>query len=110
MNTVSLGALIDVMDKAFGDPDIQRKALVRVNTMKQGKQELEEFLNDFDEALLQAGGISWSNDQKKALLDTAVNWKLVQGLVGIPQEPTYEGYCNQLQRVNHDLQQVARLN
>jgi hypothetical protein len=108
-NGVKFNDLIAVMDKAFGDPDKQRKALVRVNTMKQGRKELDEFLNDFDEALLEAGGMNWSHDQKKAVLDTAVSWRLIQGMVGIPQEASYEGYCDQLRRVNHDLQRIARL-
>lgn len=42
---------VGVLDKAFGDPDLKQKALVRVNTMRQGRRNLEEFLNDFDEAL-----------------------------------------------------------
>ncbi|CBF81852.1 zinc finger CCHC domain-containing protein [Aspergillus nidulans FGSC A4] len=89
-----------VLDKAFGDPDRQRKALVRVNTMKQGKRDFEEFLNEFDEELLNAGGINWDDNQKKALLDTAIN---------VEQEDSYDNYCNQLREINHNLQRVARL-
>jgi hypothetical protein len=51
-----------VLDKAFGDPDQQRKALVRVNIMKQGRRDFEEFLNEFDEELLNAGGINWDDN------------------------------------------------
>lgn len=107
--TVEWGEFAAVLDKAFGDPDRQRKALVRINTMKQGKRDLEEFLNEFDEVLLSAGGISWDDSQKKALLDTAVNWQLLKGMIGIPQADTYEAYCDQLRRVNHDIQRVERL-
>ncbi|EAA65145.1 hypothetical protein AN0003.2 [Aspergillus nidulans FGSC A4] len=71
-----------VLDKAFGDPDQQRKALVRVNTMKQGKCDFEEFLNKFDEELLNAGGINWDDNQKKALLDTAINVELLKAHAG----------------------------
>ena len=48
---------IEAMEKAFGDPDLKQKALVRVNTIKQGRRNFEECLNKFDEVLLQAGGI-----------------------------------------------------
>ena len=77
--------------------------------MKQGKRDLEEFLNEFDEVLLNAGGINWDDTQKKALLDTAVNWQLLKGMIGIPQADSYEAYCDQLRRVSHDIQRVERL-
>jgi hypothetical protein len=47
-----------VLDKAFGDPDWQRKALVQVNIIKQGRRDFEEFLNEFDKELLNTGGIN----------------------------------------------------
>ena len=97
------------MDKAFGDPNHQRKALVRVNTMKQGRKSLEEFLNEFDGELLSAGGMLWSDAQKKALVETAVNWQLLQRIIEMEQASLYKAYCNQLRRVNHDLQRVEHL-
>ncbi|EAA64859.1 hypothetical protein AN2027.2 [Aspergillus nidulans FGSC A4] len=84
-----------VLDKAFGDPDRQRKAL--------------SYLNEFDEELLNAGGINWDDNQKKALLDTAINVELLKAMVGIRQEDSYDNYCNQLREINHNLQRVARL-
>jgi hypothetical protein len=83
-----------VLDKAFGDPDQQRKALVQVNIIKQGRRDFEEFLNEFDEELLNTGGINWDNNQKKALLDTAINVKLLKVMVSIKQEDSYNNYCN----------------
>jgi len=47
----------EALDKAFGDPDAKTKALVRVNTMKQGSKDFREFLGEFDEALSDAGGL-----------------------------------------------------
>lgn len=106
---VRWGDFTQALDKAFDDPDRQRKALVRVNTMKQGKKTLEEFLNEFDGELLNAGGVTWTDAQKKALLDTAIHWQLLQGMVGIEQAQSYEGYCNQLRRIDHDLQRIEQL-
>ncbi|EAA59061.1 hypothetical protein AN3500.2 [Aspergillus nidulans FGSC A4] len=83
-----------VLDKAFGDPDRQRKAL---------------FLNEFDEELLNTGGINWDDNQKKALLDRFINVELLKAMVGIRQEDSYDNYCNQLREINHNLQRVARL-
>ena len=45
--------------------------------MKQEKKLLEEFLNEFDGELLSTGGMLWSDTQKKALVETAVNWQLL---------------------------------
>lgn len=97
------------MDQAFNDADLQQKALVRVNTMRQGRRDFEEFLADFDSALIDAGGLLWDNTQKKALLDTAVNQTLLEGTVGTEQPATYEEYCNQLRRINHQQRRIARL-
>ena len=55
------------------------------------------------------GGMLWSDAQKKALVETAVNWQLLQGMIGIEQASLYEAYCNQLRRVNHNLQRVEYL-
>ena len=83
-----------VLDKAFGNPDQQRKALVQVNIIKQGRHDFEEFLNEFDKELLNTGGINWDDNQKKALLDMAINIKLLKAMVGIRQEDLYNNYCN----------------
>lgn len=71
------------MDKAFGNPDARQKALVQVNTMKQGTKDPREFLGKFDEALSDAGGLLWHDKQKKAVLETAISWQLLQGMIGV---------------------------
>lgn len=76
--------------------------------MKQGKHDLEEFLNEFDEVLFRAGGISWDDSQKNALLDTAMDGQLLKRTIGIPQADSYAAYCDQLRRLNHDIQRVER--
>lgn len=95
-----------VLDKAFGDPDLKQKALVRVNTMKQGRRNLEEFLNDFDEALIHAGGLNWPDDQKKICLETSISVNLLDRLVGVSKADTYEDYCDQLRRISHDMDRL----
>ena len=42
-------------------------------------------------------------------MKTAVNWQLLQGIIEMEQAFLYEVYCNQLRRVNHDLQRVELL-
>lgn len=100
---------IQVTDKAFGDPDLEEKALVRVNTMKQGRKSLEEFINEFDGELLNAGGMLWNDALKKTLLETGVNWQILEKLIGKDRASTYDGYCEQLRRIDHDMHRMERL-
>ena len=44
--------------KSFRDPDLQRRSLNRVNNIKQGKWNFNEFLGEFKEVLLNTGGFS----------------------------------------------------
>jgi len=41
--------------------------------MKQGLKDFGEFLSEFDEVMIEAGGLTWDDNQKKALLQTAIN-------------------------------------
>lgn len=97
------GDFMGVLDKVFGDPDLKQKALICINTMKQGKRSLEEYLNDFDEALIHAGGLAWPDDQKIIHLETSISISLLDQLVGAPRAVTYEAYCDQLHHLNHDV-------
>lgn len=105
----TLDEFYKAMDQAFDDPEVQQKALVRVNTMKQGKRDLEDFLTEFQGTMIDAGGLLWSDAQKKALLDTAVNRQLLQGTIGTDQPESYEEYCKQLRRINHQQIRINRL-
>jgi hypothetical protein len=107
--TISYESFMETMDKAYLDADRQRRALVRINTIRQNNKDLDEFLDEFNEALLNAGGMDWTDDQKKSLLETAINLPLLQAMVGREQADSYDGYCNQLRRVNHDLQRIKRM-
>jgi hypothetical protein len=105
----SLDEFYRTLDKAFSDPERQKRALVRVNTMKQGKRELKDFLTEFDAAMIDAGGLTWSEDQKKALLETAINSQILQGTIGVDQPDSYEDFCNQLYRIDHQQQRISRI-
>lgn len=104
----TLNDFYKIMDLHFSDPDRVQRALVRINTMRQGKKSLREFLADFEQTLITAGGLNWSDDQKKALLETAINVDLLRGTVGVFSD-SYEGYRNDLLRIEHNLQRVERL-
>ena len=103
---ITLDDFLAATDKAFRDPNAVQEALVHVNTMKQGRMNLKEFLDELDEALLNAGGLNRDDCQKKALLDTVINVQLLDCLIGHDNPGMYKDYCNQLHWINHDIQQV----
>jgi hypothetical protein len=107
--TISVASFFTEMDSAFDDPQRQEKALVRVNSMKQGGRDLIAFLGEFNETLVDAGGLSWDDSQKKTLLQVAINVRLMEAMVGRDKKPTYEGYCDQLRAVDEDLKQIRRI-
>ncbi|KAJ5571804.1 hypothetical protein N7535_005464 [Penicillium sp. DV-2018c] len=92
------------MERAFGDADRKQRALVRLHRSKQGRKELREFLGEFDQGLAEAGALTWSDEQKKAMLEQAVNLEILVPLIGQPilgGEDTYENYCDTRLRVEH---------
>ena len=101
--------LIGQMRKAFLDPAIQDKALLKLNTLKQGARTLREFLSEFDRLLLEAGGLSWSDSVKKGYLRAAVSYSILQGMVGTAPDASYERYCDQLRLVDDQLDQLKRI-
>lgn len=106
---LTLDGFIAEMDSAFDDPQRREKALVRVNSMKQGQKDLSSFLGEFNEALTDAGGLFWDDEQKKTLLQVAINIQLMSAMIGRERKPSYEGYCDQLRAVDEDLKQVNRI-
>ena len=44
------------IDLAFADPQKEAKAVARINRIKQGSRPFRDFLQDFDQTLLEAKG------------------------------------------------------
>ena len=101
--------LVSQMRKAFLDPALQDKALLKLNTLKQGTRTLREFLSDFDRLLLEAGGLMWTDDVKKGYLRTAISIPILQGMVGTTPDASYERYCDQLRMIDDQLEQLRRI-
>ncbi|TKA59175.1 hypothetical protein B0A49_12193 [Cryomyces minteri] len=54
-----------ILKQAFRDPDVRYKALSRLNRMKQGNQDVREFLSEFNQVLVEAGALDWDDNAKK---------------------------------------------
>ncbi|KMW69241.1 hypothetical protein BDDG_13408 [Blastomyces dermatitidis ATCC 18188] len=52
---------------------------------------------------IKAGDQSWENQMKISMLKKTLTFKLLQALVSADKDPTYEGFCTQLQTMNECL-------
>jgi hypothetical protein len=43
------------MDTAFGDPKIKQRAQWKLGIMRQGNKDFQDFINKFNQTLLEAG-------------------------------------------------------
>ncbi|KAJ5135053.1 uncharacterized protein N7515_004331 [Penicillium bovifimosum] len=96
----------DEMDRAYGDSDRQQQALVRLHRLRQDKKDLREFLGEFDQELAEAGALEWSDSQKKAILERAVNKEILRPLIGRPTlegDESYEHFCFGPWRLDYQL-------
>ena len=71
--------------------------------MKQGRKTLEEFINKFDDKLLNTGGMFWNDALKKILLETGVNWQILKKLIRKECALIYNDYCEQLWRIDYNI-------
>lgn len=108
-NPLRTADFYEVLDRAFKDPDVQKKALVRLNHMKLGNKDLREFMADFDQTLVEAGGIAYPDEVKKGYLEAALNKEILTGMVGAPIEESYDDYRHQVQKVHEQQQRLARI-
>jgi hypothetical protein len=98
--------LFQQMDTAFLDPRAKEKALSTLNHTKQESTPLNEFLSQFDQLLLEAGGWGWDDTIKKGYLKDAITTQLLSALVGTEEKPSYEEFCNQLRRTADQLEEI----
>jgi hypothetical protein len=92
------------MDLAFADPQKEAKAVAKVNKIKQGNRPFRDFLQDFEQTLLEAKGWAWADTVKKGLLKAALSGELIDRLIGKEEPADYASYCAGIRRIADDLQ------
>jgi hypothetical protein len=97
------------MDAAFDDPQSAQRALEWINSKKQGNQPFQEFLQEFEQKLLEAGGWEFSDGVRKGYLRSAVSRKIKEKLVAVEEPAKYEDFVNQLRRTSDNLTELDRL-
>jgi hypothetical protein len=103
-NRFTVCELLSQMDLAFADPQKEAKAVALINKIKQGGRPFREFLQDFEQTLLEAKGWAWADAIKKGLLKAALSGELTDRLIGKEEPADYASYCAVIRRVADDLQ------
>lgn len=96
--------LFKQMDLAFADPQKEAKAVAKINKIKQGNRPFREFLQEFEQTLLEAKGWAWADTIKKGLLKAALSGELTDRLIGREEPLDYTSYCAGIRRIADDLQ------
>lgn len=109
VNEGTLNLLFDEMRFAFKDAQLQQKAIARLNTLRQGKRDFREFLGEFEQLLLEAGGHGWDDDVKRGFLDAAINQDLRKALISVDKKMELTAYCRQLQEVAIRIEEFNRI-
>jgi hypothetical protein len=107
-NSLTWDTFKSFLRTTFSDPERRTKAISRLNTIKQRGKGLTEFLGEFDQLLLEAGGLTWDDEVKKGYLNSSLNVEILKGLVGTQEAASYEDYCRQLQKIDEQIKKVKR--
>jgi hypothetical protein len=82
------------LDSAFLDTQSAQRALEWINTRRQGKTPFREFLQQFEQKLLEAGGWDIPDSIRKGYLRAAINLEIRTQLVGRDEPIAYGDYVS----------------
>ena len=99
----TVDGLFRQMDLAFLDLEKQSKAIAKINNIKQKGRSFREFLQDFDQTLMEANGWGWQEEVKKGLLKAALTGEVKRELVGRDVPATYSAYVAQIRKITDEL-------
>lgn len=94
------------LDQAFADPQRQAKALDKINWIQQGKRDFRTYLQEFEQALLEAQGWAWADEVKKGYLRAGLSRELRDRLVTQIEPDKYTEFTAQLRMISDKLQQI----
>ncbi|RKF59968.1 hypothetical protein OnM2_055069 [Erysiphe neolycopersici] len=98
------------LDKAFGDTEKITKAINKLNSMRQRNREFREFLQDFEQTILEAQGWGWEDEVRKGYLRAALNRELTDRLVTQDEPATYDDFVAQLRRTSDKMEALRGWN
>ena len=101
---LSVQAFLEQLDIAFSDPQKAQKAIAKINQIRQGRQTFREYLQEFEQTLLEAGGWGWDDIVRKGYLKAGINYKLKSLLVSQLEPTSYTEYVNLLRLTSDNLE------
>ncbi|KAJ5738173.1 hypothetical protein N7493_001328 [Penicillium malachiteum] len=82
--------LLNYLERMYGDPDVQARAIQRLFGMGQKKnQQFEKFLPSFEREMADAGAMQWTDNVKKHTLFMALNKETADLLSSQPAPHTF---------------------
>ena len=100
----------DRLDKAFEDTEKITKAIDRLNCIRQGNRCFREFLQEFEQIVLEAQGWGWDDTFKKGFLRAALNRELCDRLVSQNVPDGYEDFVTQLRMTSDKMEAIKTWN
>jgi Retrotransposon gag protein len=93
----------------FADAHRRVKANERLHNLYQGKKSFNEYLGEFEQLLLEAGGSTWEDVIKCGFLTNGLNIEMRQSIVSLQAAKTFVEYCRQLQKIADSLTEIDRI-
>jgi hypothetical protein len=82
--------------------------MAKINQIKQGRKPFREYLQEFEQTLLEAGGWGWDDIVRKGFLKAGINYKLKSLLVSQPEPALYVEYVSLLRLTSDNLEALER--
>ena len=82
--------------------------MAKINQIKQGRKPFREYLQEFEQTLLEAGGWGWDDIVRKGFLKAGINYKLKSLLVSQPEPVSYVEYVSLLRLTSDNLEALER--
>jgi hypothetical protein len=106
--TFTVCGFLEQLDVAFSDPQKAQKAIAKINHIRQDKTPFREFLQEFEQTLLEAGGWGWDDIVRKGYLKAGISYKLKSLLVSQIEPSSYTDYVNLLRLTSDNLEALDR--
>ena len=96
-------ALLNYLEKMYGDPNARSRAARRLHQIRQGEDiSFQKFLPRIEREFADAGALDWPDEAKRQIMLDAVNKNMIEGLIsrGIPK--TFTGLIERLHEISTD--------
>src|SRR5580692_12786487 len=104
-----VASFMEQLDAVFCNPQVAQRALEWVKNKRQGKTPFRDFLQEFEQKLLEAGGWEFLDRVRKGFLKAALSLDIKTELVAQVEPDLYAEYMNLVCRTSNNLDEIKRL-